>query len=53
MFHFKFIDSVNITEEISVKKYFSTKTGIRVYIADVASPITHLYLAVGKTKLKT
>lgn len=45
---FKLINSLKVNGEIPVKKYISTETGIQVYIAEVESPLTSSYCALGK-----
>lgn len=47
MSHFKLINSVKVNDEIPVKKYVSSDTGIQVYVAQVNSPLTNAYLALG------
>lgn len=48
MAHLKLINSVKVNDEIPVKKYISSETGIRVYVAQVNSPLTNAYLALGE-----
>lgn len=48
MHNFKLINSVKVNDEIPVKKYVSSETGIQVYVAQVHSPLTNAYLALGK-----
>lgn len=48
MSQFKLINSLKVNDEIPVNKYVSTETGIQVYIAQVHSPVTSAYLALGE-----
>jgi hypothetical protein len=48
MSHFKLINSLKVNDEIPVKKYQSSETGIVVYVAQVNSPLTNAYIALGK-----
>lgn len=38
---------MKVNDEIPVKKYVSSETGIQVYVAQVNSPLTNAYLALG------
>ncbi|CRL05318.1 CLUMA_CG017994, isoform A [Clunio marinus] len=42
---FKLLASTKVNDEIPVQKYVSTTTGIKVYLAQVNSPLTNAYLA--------
>lgn len=48
MSHFKLINSLIVNDEIPVSKYVSSETGVQVYVANVHSPITSAFLALGK-----
>lgn len=48
MSHFKLINSVKVNDDIPVQKYLSTETGIQVYVAQVESPVTSAFLALGE-----
>lgn len=48
MSRFELINSLKVNDEIPVKKYLSKDTGIQVYVAEVQSPLTNAYLALGK-----
>lgn len=43
---------MKVNDEIPVQKYVSTTTGIQVYVAQVQSPLTNAYLALGKNFFK-
>jgi hypothetical protein len=45
---FKLINSLKVNNEIPVSKYISTETGLLVYVAQVESPVTNAYLALGE-----
>ena len=47
MSHFKLLNSVKVNDDIPVQKFVSTKTGIKVYVAQVQSPVTSAFLALG------
>lgn len=49
--HFKLLNSVKVNDEIPVKKYVSSETGIQVYVAQVNSPLTNAYLALGEKSI--
>lgn len=50
MSHFKLINSVKVNNDIPVQKYVSTETGIQVYVAQVESPVTSAFLALGELR---
>ena len=47
MSNYKLICEIKINDEIPVKKYLFKDSGIQVYIAQVSSPVTNSYKALG------
>lgn len=45
---FKLVNSLKVNNEIPVSKFQSTDTDLLVYIAEVESPVTSAYVALGK-----
>lgn len=45
---FKLVNHLKVNDEIPVKKYVSERTGIRVYVAEVESPLTNAYISIGE-----
>lgn len=48
MSSFKLINSLKVNNEIPVSKFISTDTDLLVYIAEVESPVTSAYIALGE-----
>lgn len=51
MSRYELISEIKINDDIPVKKYLLTDSGIKVFIAQVSSPLTNCYLALGKNYL--
>jgi hypothetical protein len=48
MSRYELLSEIKINDEIPVKKYLFPATGIKIYLAEVSSPVTNSYLALGK-----
>lgn len=48
MSNYKLLSEIKINDEIPVRKYLFVDSGIKVYIAQVSSPVTNSYKALGK-----
>lgn len=50
MSKYELISEIKINDDIPVKKYILPDSQIKVFIAQVSSPLTNCYLSLGKLK---